>query len=190
LDTSKRYSKRGIWLLFTSIAFPIHVWALVLIFRDFSWVTERTNSWDAIGVGAYGLSIAFVESIFVFLIVVLLGFLIPRKWNEKKRIAILSFLFLITSIWGMLGQLYYLLEISFPLSWIQALASNAHPLRILYAVCLIVVAATVFSPLWVLMKSLKFPNVVVEFLDRIALLVTLYLALDLGSLVIVLIRNL
>ena len=188
--TSKRLSKRGAWLLFTSVAFPIHVWALILIFRDFSWVTERTNSWDAVGVGAYGLSVALVESIFVFLIVFLLGFFISQKWDEKKRITILSLLMLITSIWAILGQLYFLFEVSPPLRWIQVLASGTHPLRNLYTICLIIVALTVFLPLWALLKSQKFTNTYHEMIERIALLVSLYLVMDIGSLVIVLIRNL
>ena len=187
--TSRRYSKRGAWLLFTSVAFPIHVWALVLIFRDFSWVTDRTNSWDALGVGAYGLSIALVESIFIFLIILLLGFFISQKWDEKKRISILSMLLLIASIWAIMGQLIFLLEFSLPPGWIQGLAQAAHPLRNLYALCFILVASTVLLPLWGLLKYQRLTLIFYEFIDRIALLVTLYLVLDIGSIVVVLIRN-
>jgi len=42
-------------MLFLISAFPLHVWTLLLAFRDFSWLTERTNLWDAIGVLSYGL---------------------------------------------------------------------------------------------------------------------------------------
>ena len=189
MDTSRRYSKRGAWLLFTSVAFPIHVWAIILIFRDFSWVTERTNSWDALGVGAYGLSIALVESIFVYLGVQLLGFFISQKWDEKKRISILSLLLWIASIWAIMGQLIFLLELSLPPRWIQGLAQAAHPLRNLYVLGFILVASTILLPFWGALKSQKFTLIIYEFIDRIALLVTLYLVLDIGSLVIILIRN-
>lgn len=44
-------------------AFSLHLWALILIFRDVSWVAERINMWDAIGVASYGLVLAFIESL-------------------------------------------------------------------------------------------------------------------------------
>jgi len=110
----QHYSKQGLWSLFVIAAFPAHVWTFVLVMRDFSWVSERTNAWDAIGVGAYGLLFAFFESAFILLMALLLGFLISKSWEEDKRNAVLAVLVLVASIWSILGQLYFLLEISFP----------------------------------------------------------------------------
>lgn len=76
-------------------AFPLHLWTLILSFRDFSWVTERTNAWDAVGVVSYGLLFAFVESLIIFCIMALLGFLVSSKWDEPRRIALLSTLILL-----------------------------------------------------------------------------------------------
>src|SRR3972149_6026554 len=56
---SKQYSKKGLWTLFLMCAFPLHVWAFILSFMDFSWVAERTNTWDALGVISYGFSLSF-----------------------------------------------------------------------------------------------------------------------------------
>ena len=67
---------------------------------------------------------------------------------------------------------------------------GAHPLRMMYAICFIIVTLTVFLPLWALLKSQKFTNTFHEIIERIALLVTLYLVMDIGSVVIILIRNL
>ena len=87
-----RYSKSGLWLLFLTTAFPIHLWTIILVLRDFAWVTERTNAWDAVGVAAYGMVFAFIESLFVFIIVVLLGLLLPKQWDERKRLSFLGLL--------------------------------------------------------------------------------------------------
>ena len=70
----KRYSKQGLWNLFLICAFPLHVWTIILAFRDFSWVTERTNSWDALGVVSYGLIFALIESVAVFLVALVARF--------------------------------------------------------------------------------------------------------------------
>lgn len=187
---SKYYSKKGLWLLFSAVAFIIHVWALILIFRDLSWVAERTNMWDAIGVGTYGLVIALLESILVFLVAFLLGFLVSTKWDKIRRISLVGTLVFIVSIWAILGQLYFLLGYSFPTSWIQTLASTTRPLRILYALSFLVVTSTVLIPTYWQLKSTKLNQVTCEFFDRISLLVILYFAMDIISIVIVIIRNL
>ena len=62
-------------------------------FSDISWLTERTNFGDAIGVLSYGMVFAFIESVMVFIVVALLGILVPRRWDDR-RVALLSILFL------------------------------------------------------------------------------------------------
>jgi hypothetical protein len=171
-------------------AFPLHVWTIILAFRDFSWVAERTQAWDAIGVLAYALVFAFVESLVVFLVAVLLGFLLPRQWVEGKRIALLSVLVLVTSFWAMLGQLYFLWNLSIPAGAIQFLAHNAHPLRVLYGGLLILVAPTVLVPTYLVLRSEGATRFILGVVDRLSLLASLYLLLDAASLVLVVIRNL
>ena len=111
---SKYYQKKGLWLLFSAAAFPVHVWAILLIFQDLAWLAERTNMWDAVGVGAYGLTLALVESVFLFLIAFLLGFLVSTRWDPVKRISLMGTLVIIVSIWAILGQLYFMLGWSLP----------------------------------------------------------------------------
>jgi hypothetical protein len=189
LAISKYYQKKGLWLLFSATAFLIHVWSILLIFQDLSWLAERTNMWDAIGVGAYGLALALAESIFVFLIATLLGFLVSAKWSEPRRISLMGTLVIIVLVWAILGQLYFLLEWSLPISWIQALANTAHPLRILYLSALIMVGLSVLLPAYAQLKSDKLNQMTNGFFDRLAMLVILYLILDFVSIVIIIIRN-
>ena len=70
---TRRYSRQGLWSLFLTCAFPLHFWTLILVFRDISWLTDRTNAWDAIGVASYGMIFAFTESVVIFLVAALLG---------------------------------------------------------------------------------------------------------------------
>jgi len=95
-------------------AFPLHFWTLLLAFRDISWLTERSNLWDAIGVVSYGMVFAFLETVVIFLIAALLGFLVSRCWDKDRRIALLSILVLIISLWAIISQLYVLMGISVP----------------------------------------------------------------------------
>ena len=185
----KRYSKQGLWSLFLACAFPLHVWTIILAFRDFSWVTERTNSWDAMGVVSYGLIFAFVESIAVFLVAVLLGLLISKKWNEDRRITLMSLLVLITSLWAMINYLFFMLNVSVPGKTILFMAGLSHPLRYIYAVGLVVTGLTVVIPAYFVLRSEKFFKGVQGLFERLSLLTLFYLVFDFVGLVIVIIRN-
>ena len=186
----RRYSWKGLWSLFLTCAFPLHFWTLILVFRDVSWLAERTNAADAIGVASYGMIFAFAESTVVFLVVVLLGFLTPIQWEPDRRIAFLGLLFLITSAWGMIGQLLFLWNIFLPAEAIQFLRSSSHPLRIIYVVCLAVVTPTVLLPVYGFLRSNKAVMIMQNLMERLALLATFYLFFDLLGLIIVIIRNL
>jgi hypothetical protein len=185
----KRYSKQGLWTLFLICAFPLHIWTIILAFRDFSWVTERTNSWDAIGVVSYGLVLAFIESILVFLVAVLLGFLVSKKWDGDRRIALMGLLVLITSLWSMVSYLYFMLNLSVPGKSILFMAGLAHPLRFLYLVGLAFAGLTVIIPVFFVLRSEKFLKGVQGLFERLSLLTLFYLFFDFVGLVIVIIRN-
>jgi len=185
----KQYSKQGLWSLFLVSAFPLHIWTIILAFRDFSWVSERTNSWDAVGVVSYGLIFAFIESVAVFLVAALLGFLVSKKWNEDKRITLLSSLVLITSIWAMVSYLFFMLQASLPEETIIFISGLAHPLRFLYAVVLAFAGMSITTPTFLILWSDKFFRAMKSLFERLSLLTLFYLFFDFVGLVIVIIRN-
>ena len=185
----KRYSRQGLWLLFLICAFPLHAWTIILAFRDFSWVTERTNSWDAIGVMSYGLIFAFIESLAFFLVVVLLGFFVSDCWKEKLRIALMGNMALVVSLWAMATQLFYLLQVSIPGQVVDFLVRMGHPLRFLYAITLAVVGLTIAFPTYMTMQSDKYLKAVNGFFERLSTLTLFYLFFDFLGLIIVIVRN-
>jgi hypothetical protein len=184
------FQGRDLWKLFSNAGVLTHIWTFILFLRDFSWLNERTNVWDAVAVGAYGLVTAFIESIFVFLILVLIGFILPRGWQGQKRLAILSATGWIVGLFAVAGQLYFLLGNPFPEYLINILAASGHPLRFLY---LAVIFATLLVIIPVYTAILKSDGVLGWFTgvaDRVATLMAFYLFFDFFSLVIVVIRNL
>ena len=170
-------------------AFPLHVWTLLLAFRDLSWLTDRTNAWDAIGVASYGVIFAFIESLILFLAFALLGFLIARRWNQETRLAFLAILVLILSLWAIVGQLYFLLNLSFSATIIRFFIQIPHPLRVLYVTATAVVAPTVLIPAWLVLHSNKAVQFMGGLIERLSLLTTVYLFFDVVGLVIVIIRD-
>jgi hypothetical protein len=184
------FSKKGLWALFLMAAFPTHIWTILLVFQDFAWVAERTNAWDAVGVGAYGLLVAFIESLFVFAAALILSTLVSARWGEEKRLALMTVLIFITGIWAIANQLFFMLGLSVPEDIIAYLAARAHPLRMIYAGLLVIVSASVAAPTALLLAWEKAAQVAHQAIDRLAVLTTLYLVLDAGGLAIVILRNL
>jgi|GEM_PF-422996 len=186
---ASRYTKQGLWSLFLMCVFPQHLWTLILVFRDMSWLIERTNVWDAIGDAGYAMVFAFFESLIVFCVFVLVGFITPGRWEVNRRIAFLTLLLFIASIWGMVAQLLYLWNIWLPWPLMQFIASTGRPLVMLYILSLAIVVPTVFLPVYAFVKSKKALHNMLEIMDRLSTLSMLYLFFDLVGLVIVIIRN-
>ncbi|CAG0950821.1 hypothetical protein ANAEL_00058 [Anaerolineales bacterium] len=186
----KHYSRQGLWTLFLACAFPIHVWAIILIFNDVEWIAERSNFWDSIGVASYGLVFAFAESWLLFLTAALLGFLVSMTWSGERRVALMSTLATILTLWAIAGQLYFFLNAPFPESWIIFFASLRRPLRFLYAAVFVVVLPTVVIPTWLILKFEKPLKFVTAALEKISLLTSLYLFFDLVGFVVLVFRNL
>jgi len=186
----KHYSRRGLWTLFLACAFPIHVWAIILIFNDLEWIAERSNFLDALGVASYGLVFAFVESLLLFLAATLLGFLVSAKWNEDRRIALMAAVTTVLALWAIGGQVYIFMNAPFPENWIAFLGSLGRPLRFLYAAAFALVLPTVALPTWLILKfdkPLKFASAALE---KISLLTAFYLFFDFVGLVVLTLRNL
>jgi hypothetical protein len=160
-----------------------------LVFKDFSWISERTNSWDAFGVGAYGLLIALIESCFVLVCVLILSFMLPKSLPVVKKVTTMGILTLLVALWAIVGQLYFLVDIKIPNALVEAIARNPHPLWIIYGGLLPIVSATVVLPVYGNLKIEKLGNGLWNFFERLTTLTSLYLFLDICSLIVVIIRN-
>ena len=187
-SNSSYYSRQGLWRLFLTCSFPIMFWALLLAFRDISWLTERTNAWDALGTVAYAMVFALAESAVVFIAAALLGFLVSRIWNDR-RVALMGVLSLVTSFWAIARQAYILLGISLPAWAVKFLWDTGHPLRAAYLALFPFVLLSVALPTYYILHREKSFKTVQDMLERISLLATFYLFLGVVGLVIVALRN-
>lgn len=184
------YTKKTLWILFSVCATSVHIWTFILFFNDFAWVAERTNAWDAVGVGSYGLVIALLESLFLLLCILALSLLLPKSLLETQKITLLGTLVFLASLWAIASQLYFFLEMQLPMSLVLAISRSSHPLWILYGTLFVVISITLLVPIALILKSNKTAERLLGFYERLTTLTALYLFLDFCSLVIVIIRNL
>lgn len=187
---AKFYTRQDLRLLFLVCAFPLHVWTIVFGLLDIPWLTERTNLWDALGVIAYGLIFAFLESLTIWLAASLLGLLISPLWGSKRRTAVMAALVLTLSLWAMAGSLYLLQDVTLPSWLLKPLALSGHPLKLLYAALLCLTTPSFALPAYFILRSARFYQFTRNLLERLALLTAVYLVLDGISLIVVFLRNL
>jgi hypothetical protein len=183
------YSRQGLWSLFLMCAFPLHLWTIFLALRDFSWLIDRSNLWDAVSVLSYGLVFAFAESVIVFLIAMLLGLLVPKFWGQDRRVTLISILVVSLALWAMISQLYWLLGVSIPEFLFRSLMNVQHPVRFLYGWTFAIVLVTTMLPTYFVLRSDKFFRFIQTLIERFSLLTTFYLIFDFAGLIIVIIRN-
>jgi len=190
VDSIKPYFNKGdIIKLFLVCAFPIHVWSIFMFLRDFDWISERTNAWDAVGVGSYALTLALFESLFVFLIIFGLSFLVHKTWPPETRLAIMSILVFVASMWAAITQAFFLLGGVLPVSVFNFLVESGHPFRYLYGTIGPLVVISIAGPVILLLRSEKLVQGTLALIDRIILLSGLYLFFDAAGIVILIIRN-
>jgi len=125
----------------------------------------------------------------IFLVLVLIGIVIPLHWSSDRRVAFLGLLILLVSIWGIISQLLFLWNVFLPSGAIQFLRSSSHALRILYAASLAVVIPTILLPVYLFVRSKRSVAVMRDLMERFSLLTMLYLFFDAVGFVIVIIRN-
>ena len=189
LNSKSKFDRSDWFKLFLVCAFPLHLWTILMVFRDVNWVAERTTSWDAVGFSGYALFYTLIESLLLFGFIALLGFIIPKNWNITLRFVVLSLVAFILAGWSIMEQLILIVF----WGWLRHLADTLTFLftspwsaYVIFA-GLIVISVTV--PLLLLRKHPGLQEKVYSVLERLTLLSGLYLFIDVIGMVIILIRN-
>jgi hypothetical protein len=91
-------------LLFAAVVFPIHVWCILGLLRELpAWIL-RLSTRELVAVIAYCLAFAFVESVVLFLLLILAGAFLPKRVFRDSWVAKGSMAVLVTSIWAVVAH--------------------------------------------------------------------------------------
>ena len=187
-----KISPTGYRRLFLFIMFPLHFWTILLFLGDIEWIAERTNIWDAIGVGSYGLIAALIESVLVFILILLFNIFIPKQWNENKKIALLAVVYLIIVLWAVLAQLYAIFGSTHLGILSTFLISTDHPFRwggVLLVALILLIVISIYLPVLSFYRSNNTERIISGWIDRLEVLSGFYLFMDVFAILIILIRN-
>jgi len=177
-DTSRftKISKRAYALAFSTCAVLVNSWALFnLAVTIPSWILQLTV-WEILGGISYVLTFALIESLVIFTIILLINFLLPKKYFSDKFFLNSTLLALILLVVAILLQNYFE-EI---ITWNPGVILRVS----LFAVLIIVI-------IFVLVNRVKKLNArVYAFVDRALVLGTIYIFIDILGLINVITRNL
>lgn len=186
-QTFNRLTFSHFFKIFLIVAFPVHVWSLLMIFKDAEFVTERTVAWDTVGYAGYSLIFALLESLALAILFWALSLLLPKTWTEKRNLSLVGSLVMILSLASMLEQAAHAWnEPRLSRMFLHGLEKYPNQTYALIAGAILV--AVVIS-IMAILRSEKFTNALAELFDRLSMLSYLYLFLDFAGIVIVLIRN-
>jgi hypothetical protein len=176
--TRNKWSARAEYFqLFLMCAFPIHVWAYINLLNDMPAIQLQMGFWRILGVAAYVLDFALLESLFVFGLIFIVSFILPERLFELKLVQIESIIVLTTSISVIFIQLYDHWEIN-SLTYADWIALWA----------LIGLSIFIIAAYW-LNRNQRAQVIFQSGVERLAILSLVYISLDILGLIVIIIRN-
>jgi len=168
-------SRHDISYAYLAGLFPIQAWALYNSLHEAPAWSLKFSLWDLIGVFSYIEAFVLLESIIVFLPLLLLAALLPARWFRSRFVASCTAIVYVSAGWFILAHIhdYTVREWSLRqlLPWFAAFLLSQG--LILVLIC----------------NSRRLESVIVSVVDRVAVLSIVYLSMTLAGVFIVLIRN-
>jgi hypothetical protein len=156
-------------------AFPIYVWAIIRLLNEIPAAILRFSIEELVGVIAYTLAFALLESLLVSAALVLLAAILPRKLFLQHFVPIATVLIFISAVWFILLHQYD-----------QTISQWGGRQFLPW---LLLVAGSVLIPYLLVQKSEKIRKIIVVFIARLSVLSYLYYFLSIVGIFIVMVRN-
>jgi len=164
-------------LIFLICIFPTHVWSIIGFLRELPSFLLRLNTWQIVSIFSYAQVIVLFDTLLLTIVATIPAMLLPRAWVRNRFIYQAMLVALLISLWVVIlhYQNYFLGKLpinekQFPFVWGISLISVLVALSIL------------------LHRSTKFEIIFSKLIDNIKILSGIYLFIDLGCLIVLLIR--
>lgn len=175
---NKWLAKADYFKLFLVCSFPVHVWAYINLLNDMPAIQLEMGVWRILGVAAYVLGFALIESLFIFGLIFLVSIILPERLFGLKLVQVGSIFVLTTAIAALFIHFYGQWEIeSFSFAaWIALWA-------------MIGLSTFIVAVYW-LNRNQQVRGIFQSGIERLAVLSLVYISLDILGLFVIIIRNL
>ncbi len=141
-------------------------------------MTEQFNFDVYLGYAGYALVGAFVDSVIVTGLLLLLGMLVSPNWGAGARRVVLIVPLAVVTIWAVAGQVYFVFRES-PPSWMEWILVRMpyHQTEAMIVLWVLVISSTIF-PIYFILRGNRLKTWILAFTDRLGVLAGFYLVLD------------
>jgi hypothetical protein len=177
ISRKKLPDKSEYFKLFLICSFPVHLWAYIDLMHVMPSMVLQMSDWRIVGVAAYVLDFALLESLFVFGVLFLASLLAPGGLFDIKLVQIGSLFVFAASISTVFIHLYR----QWHINWLGF--TNWVVVWILIGLLLFILGIIGFR------RSPRIQNIFQSGIDRLVVLSMIYVSLDLLGLFVILARN-
>lgn len=164
---SRRPSRQQAFEFFAFCIFLVQTWAIYSLLREVPSLLLRLDMWDFIGAGAYTFAFALIESLGLFVLFYALAVLLPAPILKDEFIVRALLIFFTVNYLA----LVFIVEPDQVLAWAAGLVG--------------------FGGLgYFVVKYQRIRTAIADGVDRLTVLASLYIIIDIVSLLIVIVRNL
>jgi hypothetical protein len=155
--------------LFVFSAFPIHLWTIINMLYDVPSLLLYMTGSEILASLSYNMFFALIETVIVLGVVLAIGMLMPLRWAQN----FVPFSSII------------LTELAIMMMLFQILAYRSFPRILLFVVFLLLLILTALT----IPKYPKLQDITQKVSNRLSLLTSLYILIDLFGMIIVITRN-
>jgi hypothetical protein len=109
-------SRQEALLVMSACIFPIHIWVTIVYLYNFPSLILKANIWQILGVLAYALVFAFIESLLLFGFLALAAAVFPRRLFRERFVYLGTFLALLITGFALLVNTQFMQDSSW--AWI------------------------------------------------------------------------
>lgn len=164
--------------VFLTIIAPIYLWALIIFFRELPSYIMRLSTWDILGIFSYVLLIALTDALLLTLVLIIITIFLPLGMLQERFVStatVLGYMAVIAFLPFVLQNGYSMIALYASKSWFWGLWF------------IVIVAVSVFL-LFLNVRSSRFRQTVLAFVDKVAVLSTVYLFVSAVGIVVILAR--
>lgn len=170
-----RIRMQDIWLASVPIVLSVHIWSILHVFEEVpAWIIRMTL-WELLGAIAYTQAFALLESVFILVVFLFVGFILPKRWFAHRFAPATSLVVIIITLWAIAAHNY------------DKVIRNWGARDFLPWLILMMISLTL--ALLLVSRSEKVKNMLTAFVERASVLSIIYLFIDSLSIIIVMVRN-
>jgi len=178
--TNRLPSREQAFLLLLAILFPINFWALVIFLQELPAYVLRMSAWEVLGVLAYLLTVALIDSLVLLAVSIILLFFMPASLLVGRYATAGTISAYLIILW--------LIPIQYQENFAARFIIVQQSWFGWFWLALLVISLVLCSA--ILTRSDKFERMMRAYLDRLSLLSSVYLFFNVTGLLIVVTRNL